>query len=689
MKQSGDAWPRRSAFAIGLITTLALYLNASPMVFAQHSELRREMDVARKKVYPALVNITVVSRYFQGGRALRAPAGGSGVIVSAAGHVLTNFHVAGHTTRITCTLPSGEAIEANVVTHDPLTDLSVLKLRLDKRKSHQPIPYAKLGNSDDLKVGDQVMAMGNPLMLSSSMTLGIVSNTKRVFTDFIGTEIEDQDLDTGERTGVFTRWIQHDALILPGNSGGPLVNLQGEVVGINELGGNGVGFAIPSNIAADVLRQAIAHGTVRRGWVGITVLPVDKLGRTTGALISSVMANSPAAKAGLKASDILLSISNRPVKVRFFEEVPLLYQQVSALQAGSTVQMRYDRDGAIKTATVAVTSMEKFNGDEDEVRDMGITVGEITGPLAIANRYPSKDGVLVTGMRAGYAFASGVPRVAPGDVILSVNGTPTNSVSTFRKAFQKRTPVYAISFRHNAENLIAIVKAPAELGQEEGGELPKAWLGVKVQVMTDELAKALGMAGKTGFRVTQVYPATEASSAGLKAGDVITSLNGNALEAHRQQDNDDLKRAIEDLSIGDKAELGLIRSGKPIKVSVKLQEPPSPVEKAKKLKQSEFEFGVRDITELDKFENRWPKTQTGVLVTDVVTGGWAAMAGLHSDDLILELNGASAANIDAFTKKMSALLKSKPRVVIFFVLRGAQTHFVFMEPDWAKLNAGR
>src|SRR5206468_1945950 len=133
-------------------------------------------------------------------------------------------------TRIICTLPSGEAIEASVVTHDPATDLSVLKLRLDKRANpNAPIPFAKLGNSDALQVGDSVISMGNPMMLSSSLTLGVVSNTKRVFTDFTGTEIQERELEEDERTGMFTRWIQHDALIQPGNSGGPLVNLKGEV----------------------------------------------------------------------------------------------------------------------------------------------------------------------------------------------------------------------------------------------------------------------------------------------------------------------------------------------------------------------------------------------------------------------------------------------------------------------------
>src|SRR4029079_2056632 len=188
------------------------------------------------QVYPALVNIIVVYQRFSEGRAERYPGAGSGVIVTPQGHVLTNFHVAGNTTRIDCTLTDGRVVSATVVAHDPLTDISVLELA---GKNGETSPHADFGDSDALRVGDTVFAMGNPLALSSSMTEGIVSNPARVFTDFTGNEIEQLDVAEGEPSGLFTRWIQHDALILPGNSGGPLVDVDGHVVGINELGGEG------------------------------------------------------------------------------------------------------------------------------------------------------------------------------------------------------------------------------------------------------------------------------------------------------------------------------------------------------------------------------------------------------------------------------------------------------------------
>src|SRR5581483_6940619 len=499
---------------------------------------RPDIETARQKVYPALVNISVVMRYYTGGRAQRTPGGGSGVIVSKDGYVLTNFHVAGHTTRITCTLPSGETMDASVVTDDPLTDLSVLKLRLDQRADpNAPLPYATLGDSDTLQVGDQVLAMGNPLMLSSSMTLGIVSNTKRVFTDFTGTDLEDMSLDEGEKTGLFTRWIQHDALILPGNSGGPLVNLKGEVVGINELGGNGVGFAIPSNIAAQVLKQAISGGGIKRGWLGFTVLPVQKLGRTTGALISAVTPDSAADKAGLKAGDILLALNNEPVTARFFEEVPLVYQRVAALTPGTTATLKTLRGTEERTVSVTVAPMDRYVGDEAEFRDMGVTVQEITPPMALIRRFPNADGLLVTGVRPGYPFESAQPPLAEGDVILSLGGKPTNSLDAFRRAVEAADKEQTtVTFRRGDEEFVSIVKGIPEKPSEEGGELPKAWLGVKTQVLTSDIAKAMQIPDAKGFRITEVYPYTEASKAGLQPGDVITTLNGDKLDASRPQD---------------------------------------------------------------------------------------------------------------------------------------------------------
>src|ERR1700724_3609731 len=204
--------------------------------------------------------------------------------------------------------------------------------------------------------------MGNPMMLGSSMTLGIVSNPHRVFTRATADDIRNLDLEDGERTGLLTRWIQHDALILPGNSGGPLVDMQGEVVGINELGGGGVGFAIPANVAASVLAAARATGEVERGWLGLSVLPVQKTGLDRGALVADVWPGSPAQRAGLLAGDVLVAIDGTAVNARFFEEIPLVYQAIAVLQPGRTGRLDVVRQGESRALRAEGARMGRFLG---------------------------------------------------------------------------------------------------------------------------------------------------------------------------------------------------------------------------------------------------------------------------------------------------------------------------------------
>jgi serine protease Do len=648
--------------------------------------LRRDLRAAKARVYPALVNISVVYRYFADGRAQRNLAGGSGVIVTKDGYVITNYHVAENTTHIVCTLTTGEAIEADDIADDPLSDLSVLKLRLGDRSRRTPLPYATLGDSDKLSVGDFVLAMGNPLMLSSSMTLGIVANTKRVFTDFTGTQMEDMQLENGERTGVFTRWIQHDALILPGNSGGPLVNVQGEVVGINELGNNGEGFAIPSNIVAQVLRQVLQYGRVIRGTLGLTVMPVQKLGRSTGALISAVMPGFPAAKAGLRPGDIVLDIDNEPTNVQFFEEVPLLYQQIAGLPIGRRVSIRLLRSGVPFTLAATVAVMPRFLGEEDEFRTAGVTVRNLTPESALANHLPDTNGVVVTGVRPGYPFDSAEPNIQPGDVIRSVNGHAVPDIKALGKVLAKLdTATYSVSMLRSDENIIAVVKPNDDKDVDDGGELPQAWIGIKTQVMVPDLAKALGAGGQTGFRITEVYPWTEASKAGLRPGDIITALNGQVLDAAHPQDAEDFSQAVDDLSVGDKAKLTVLRGGTTKDIDVTLEPTPASASETKTAKDTVFEFDVREITLEDRAQNHWTKDQQGVLVTDVTPGSWAQVGGLHPDDLIVSINDKPVTGADNFKHVMAALVKAKPSVIQIFVRRDYQTQFVFIEPDWKKL----
>ena len=673
----------RKACLTCLIALFCFGIGPSPA--QTRDALRGDLEFARQKVYPALVNISVVTRTYSGGRTVRFPAAGSGVVVSPAGHVLTNYHVAGHAARILCTLPTGETIPARLVAHDSPTDLSVLKLQLDQRPNPgQPLPFATLGDSDALKVGEYVLAVGNPLTLSSSMTLGIVSNPRRVFTNFTGTDLEDLDFGGGEQTGMFTQWIQHDALILPGNSGGPLVNLRGEIVGINTRGGSGVGFATPSNLASRVLNQVLTHGEVRRGWLGVSVMPVSKLRRQQGALVASVVPDSPAARAGIEPGDVLLALDNEPLKIRFFEEVPLFYQQIAMRSAGDKVAVRLLRQGQEETVQATLAPMERFVGEEVELKSLGITVQDVTRPMALARRYPSSDGVLITSLRPGQAVESARPRIVDGDVLVSFDGQPVKDLVALRAAVARASDkkTVAVEVRREQESILTVIKLHEEERPRPGGELPKAWLGVKTQVLTPPVAEALGLGGTKGFRVTEVYPWTAARAAGLQVGDVITALDDEKLEAYRIQDAKDLQQLVESYSVGETAVFHVVRDGQPRTLTVKLEESPLSALDAEKEKEDLLEMTVRAITFMDKIKHHWKEDQTGVLVVECTSGGWANMGGLRPFDLIVKVGDYPVTDLKSFKEAMASVRKEKPEIIQFFVQRGYRTTYVFVEPDW-------
>ena len=338
-------------------------LHSSAKEKAVPAAVRSQVDYAIAKVKPALVRIRVVSTDYSEGREVKMQAVGSGAIITKDGYLITNHHVAGHATRMFCTLWNREEVEADLVGTDPLTDISVLKLRLDKATKFEP---ASFGDSSILRVGDYVLAMGSPMALSQSVTLGIISNTEMTMPRFWGSNRRLR-LD-GEDVGALVRWIGHDAAIYGGNSGGPLVNLRGEIVGINEIS-YGLAGAIPGNLARSVAEQIIAKRKVQRSWLGIDVQPLFKHGKDEhGVLISGVLENSPADKAGFKPGDLLLRVDNRATDVRFEEQMAEVIRILNArkvrdrfkvIVGGSPLSQKFsDRIGADGYAPKAAAAVQ-------------------------------------------------------------------------------------------------------------------------------------------------------------------------------------------------------------------------------------------------------------------------------------------------------------------------------------------
>ncbi|SVB91953.1 uncharacterized protein METZ01_LOCUS244807, partial [marine metagenome] len=272
---------------------------------------------AVEATYPAIVRIEVVVERGSSGRMMKARATGSGVIISKEGHVVTNHHVAGKATRITCRLNDGEEIAADLLGADAMTDLAVIGLRLDERPANaSPLTIAKFGDSDKAEVGDVCFAMGSPAGLSQSVTRGIIANVAMISPQRGSFRLD------GENVGQLVRWLGHDAVIFPGNSGGPLVNEKGEIIGINEVGIGSLGGAIPANLAQEVSRQLLKTGTVARSWTGLEPQPMLDPTKK-GVLVAGVIEDSPAEKADIKPGDELTHFDGHVVHARIPEDLPL------------------------------------------------------------------------------------------------------------------------------------------------------------------------------------------------------------------------------------------------------------------------------------------------------------------------------------------------------------------------------
>ena len=668
------------------ITTIAK--DDTPNYENLRDDIRGMVMNARDKVFPALVHIRVVTITYWGGKEHKGQSVGSGTIISSKGYVLTNQHVTDNGVKFICTLHDKQEVPAKLIGEDPMTDLAVLQLDLDEIEDAE-LPVAEFDDSNELQIGDQVMAMGSPFALSRSVTLGIVSNPMRVFADGSASDdVEEMELEEGQRTGLFTRWIQHDALINPGNSGGPLVNLKGRVVGVNELGGSSMGFAIPSNLARDIADKIIAHGEVPRSWIGVSFKPIDKTGYNKGVLVNSIVSDGPADEAGIEAGDLITAIDGEAVTVRFTEQVPPLHKRFADLPIGSTVKMTYERDAKEHTAEITTRKLQKDRGDEKAFRAWGLTAMEITDKLARDLRLQSSDGVLISSIRSGGPAQLAEPAMGFGDIIRAVEGDPIKDLDAFLSKYEDvmgRDPVpehLLISYDRRGQNTLTLIKPKPEDEEDPPREVPKAWIGVATQPILTKLAEQLGHPDRKGFRITRVYPGTEAEKAGLQVGDLIYGLNGKKMEPTTIQDDGLFARFVRRLGIDEKASLHLQRDGETVKVDVPLERTRLTATEARRERNEDFELNVREITFFDRDDRRWDESVQGVLVESAESAGWAGLGGVRKGDLIQEIDGQPIPDIETYREVMKKLAKDQPERVVFVVLRGVRTHYQFIEPEW-------
>ena len=660
-----------------LVWVMGALLVCPSMARAQSQAAEDAAAVARalEKVAPSLVRIHVVSVDHQDGRELKREASGSGTIITPEGHVLTNHHVAGRTKNIICTLPTREEIPAELVGTDPLSDIAVLRLKPAKPRV---FPAARFGNSATLKAGDRVLALGSPLALSQSVTMGIVSNTEMIMPGLFW-PFNQMTLD-GEDVGSIVRWIGHDAAIFGGNSGGPLVNMAGEIVGVNEMS-MGLAGAIPADIAQEVARAIMKERRVRRAWIGLEVQPLLKSSNATrGALVGGTIEGSPAEKAGFLPGDVLLTLGGSDVTVRFAEETPLFNRLVMQLPVGRPTEAVVLRNGAEKRLNVTPGDRENVEAPIVEVADLGITASNVTSWAAKELRRSDRSGVRIRGIRPGGPGDDAKPALREDDVIVALNNTPvrditglTGSVEELLRGHTEPVTVL-VAFDRRAERLLTVLEVGRPGIEDPGMEARKAWVPVSVQTLTPELASKLGLPGKAGVRVTRVIGPTK----DLLVGDVITAIDGDPVEASQPSDADLFHTMIRQYKIGSTVTLTTWRGTQERQVKVDLGSSPRLPREMKKYEDPTFEFRVRNISETDRRELGVADTQRGVLVETVREGGWAALAHLADGDILLAIDGAAVGDVAEVQKKMETIAASKPRAVVLQVRRGLRSFFVEM-----------
>ncbi len=419
-------------------------------------------DVA-KKISPAVVNISTVRivrqpfssrqwmfndpstqeffEHFFGPRGLREmPAQkstslGSGVIVDKRGYVLTNSHVVEKGTEILVKLKDGKEYQAEVVGTDPKTDLAIIKLN-----GRRTWPAAEMGDSDKVRVGDWVVALGSPFGLEQTVTAGIISAKGRTIGQ-----------------GPYDNFLQTDASINPGNSGGPLVNMQGQVIGINTAifsrsgGSLGIGFAIPINMAAKIYRDIVNTGVVHRGWIGVYIQALTpelarhfKLKNTKGVLLSAVVEGGPAERAGLRVGDVVVKFNGKPV-----DSPNDLQRLVAQADENQTVTLRIIRNGSKKRIKVRMGDQAKSEGraitksvgdpvSKSRSTLLGLEVENLTRETARRLGTSVLSGVVVKAVQSGSpAEAAGI---SPGDIIREVNRRRVRNQEEFQRLVKALKP---------------------------------------------------------------------------------------------------------------------------------------------------------------------------------------------------------------------------------------------------------
>lgn len=629
------------------------------------------------KLQPALVRIHVVEKYYSEGRELKQEKYGSGVVISNDGYVVTNHHVAGKAYFADCTFSNLKNYPLKLVGTDALTDISVLKIITDKP---QNFVFGVFGDSDNIKVGDYVLAMGSPMALNPSVTLGIISNQRMILPYKLNSF--EMFSEEGENIGSLVCWLGHNAEISPGSSGGPLVNLRGEIVGINEIK-YALGGAIPSNLVKKVVNDIIQHGKVNRSWTGLEIQPITEIGKIErGSLIRYVYPDSPADKAGIKTGDILIQIDNEPIDVKYMEQVPLINNILCLLPTDKPVNFSIIRDSIKLDIPVTPVLYDFPQTEEKEFKEWGFTAKNLNWFFALNRNRENTNGVLITSLRMGGCSAQAKPPLQSGDLILEIENEKISSLEDLEKKTnslleEKKEKVLVVAER-NRNRIYSMVKIGASRNVEPIREASKPWIGVEVQVLTKEMAEKKNLE-EGGFIITRIYPIKEKGLEELKVGDIIKEIENEKFHANKVEDYEEWKEKVRSFSIDQEIVVSIIRENEIKQIPIQLIKEPIPRNMVEKYQDEWLEFTVRDLCFYDKVDMNLKEDTKGVFVEQVISGGWASLAKLEQGDIILSIQDDLIENMQDFKEKLNNIRNQNINHFVFEIQRGIQKYFVKIE----------
>jgi serine protease Do len=373
---------------------------------------------------------------------------GSGFIVTKDGQILTNNHVVEGADKITITLSDGKTYEAEVLGRDPTFDLAVVKINPES-----DLTILELGDSESIEVGEWVVAIGNPYGFEHTVTVGVISAKNR--------SIHAQGIN-------FDGFLQTDAAINPGNSGGPLIDMDGKVVGINTAivpYAQGLGFAIPVDMAKQIMNDLVTYGKVKRGWLGISVQNLTKefadaynIKEESGVIVGDVFADSAAERAGLRRGDVIVSVNNEAVK-----DVQWFVNKVRAQAPGATLRLKVIREGKSTTVTAKLDEIPDAEGNvasggtEDNVFEkLGLSVSKLTSELRRQYKIESRAGLVVVEVAEGSPAQMG--GIQEGDLLREVNGKKVTDVDGLSGAIKKGSKSVVLLIERGGRTFFAALK---------------------------------------------------------------------------------------------------------------------------------------------------------------------------------------------------------------------------------------